>query len=189
MCRAWLPLPPVLSLLGGSLRVSDLASLKCCARTSTLSAKKSRLSRMTLCRLPSPNWTHLPNRAIGTPEAHRALVVQRSHEFGSVVRRQRVGHRTGDHTIPTFWNQSSKPVRLQEPACEAKMPSRASGTSASNAAESLLIGRCLGDERLAVAQTKHPPQLNLRPICRRKRMARVGIEPTTPRFSVVCSTN
>gem|GEM_PF-3519359 len=26
-------------------------------------------------------------------------------------------------------------------------------------------------------------------ICREKRVARVGIEPTTPRFSVVCSTN
>ena len=27
------------------------------------------------------------------------------------------------------------------------------------------------------------------PICRDFLMARVGIEPTTPRFSVVCSTN
>jgi hypothetical protein len=54
-------------------------------------------------------------------------------------------------------------------------------------------GRRLGDEagsRPSVAESE-PSKRHRKPahLQGRKRMARVGIEPTTPRFSVVCSTN
>jgi hypothetical protein len=47
------------------------------------------------------------NRKLGVTEH---WLPGEDREFGSVVRWPSVKHRTGDHAIPAFWNQSSKPV-------------------------------------------------------------------------------